>query len=72
MVALTDGEKNDYENLSVCPSEKLLKIHSGVDVKFEFMQSNGNMVAKKRTLGLDQNERGRSGLSAGYFPSKDR
>jgi glycosyltransferase involved in cell wall biosynthesis len=54
MVALTDGEKNDYENLSVCPSEKLLKIHSGVDVK-QFMQSNGNMVEKRRSLGLDQN-----------------
>jgi len=55
IVALTDGEKNDYEKLSVCPSEKLLKIHSGVDVK-QFMQSNGNMVEKKRSLGLDQNE----------------
>jgi glycosyltransferase involved in cell wall biosynthesis len=54
MVALTDGEKNDYENLSVCPAEKLLKIHSGVDVK-QFKQSNGNMVEKRRSLGLDQN-----------------
>ena len=54
MVALTDGEKNDYEKLSVCPSEKLLKIHSGVDVA-QYMNSNGNMVEKKRSLGLDQN-----------------
>jgi len=55
IVALTDGEKNDYEKLSVCPSEKLLKIHSGVDVA-QYMQPNGNMVEKKRSLGLDQNE----------------
>ncbi|MEJ2731346.1 MAG: glycosyltransferase family 4 protein [Deltaproteobacteria bacterium] len=55
MVALTDGEKNDYINLSVCPSEKLLKIHSGVDVN-RFMQTNGNRVEKRRSLGLDQNE----------------
>jgi glycosyltransferase involved in cell wall biosynthesis len=54
IVALTDGEKNDYERLSVCPSEKLLKIHSGVDIA-QYMKSNGNMVAKKRSLGLDQN-----------------
>ena len=55
IVALTDGEKNDYEKLSVCPSEKLLKIHSGVDVA-RYMQPNGNMVEKKRSLGLDQND----------------
>lgn len=54
MVALTDGEMDDYINLSVCPPEKLSKIHSGVDVK-QFMQSNGNMVEKRRSLGLDQN-----------------
>jgi glycosyltransferase involved in cell wall biosynthesis len=54
MVALTDGEKNDYEKLSVCPSEKLLKIHSGVDVA-HYRNSNGNMVEKRRSLGLDQN-----------------
>jgi glycosyltransferase involved in cell wall biosynthesis len=54
IVALTDGEKNDYENLSVSPSEKLLKIHSGVDIS-QYMKSNGNMVEKRRSLGLDQN-----------------
>jgi glycosyltransferase involved in cell wall biosynthesis len=54
MIALTDGEKNDYEKLSVCPSEKLLKIHSGVDVA-HYMKPNGNMVEKRRSLGLDQN-----------------
>jgi glycosyltransferase involved in cell wall biosynthesis len=54
MVALTDGEMDDYINLSVCSPQKLLKIHSGVDVK-QFKQSNGNMVEKRRSLGLDQN-----------------
>jgi glycosyltransferase involved in cell wall biosynthesis len=55
MVALTDGEMEDYINLSVCSSEKLLKIHSGVDVE-KFMHANGNRVGKRRSLGLDQNE----------------
>ena len=55
MVALTDGEKDDYINLSVCPPEKLLKIHSGVDVE-KFMHANGDRVQKRRSLGLDQNE----------------
>jgi glycosyltransferase involved in cell wall biosynthesis len=43
MVALTDGEKDDYIDLSVCPPGKLVKIHSGVDIK-KFMQANGNRV----------------------------
>jgi len=54
MVALTAGEMNDYIKLSVCSPEKLLKIHSGVDVK-QYMQPNGNNVEKRRSLGLDQN-----------------
>ena len=54
MVALTDGEKNDYINLSVCPPAKIFKIHSGVNIE-QFMNSNGNRVQKRRSLGLDQN-----------------
>jgi glycosyltransferase involved in cell wall biosynthesis len=54
MIALTDGEMDDYIRFSVCAPEKLLKIHSGVNVK-QFMQSNGNNVEKRRSLGLDQN-----------------
>jgi glycosyltransferase involved in cell wall biosynthesis len=54
MVALTNGEKNDYIKLSVCPPEKLIKIHSGVNLK-QFMQANGNRAGKKRSLGLSQN-----------------
>jgi glycosyltransferase involved in cell wall biosynthesis len=53
MVALTEGEMDDYIKLSVCSREQLVKIHSGVDVK-QFMQSNGNMMEKRRSLGLDQ------------------
>ena len=53
IVALTNGERNDYIKFSVCPPDKLLKIHSGVDLK-PFMQANGNRVEKKRLLGLDQ------------------
>lgn len=56
MIALTDGEMNDYINLSVCSPDKLLKIHSGVDI-MRFMQTNGNDVKKRRSLGLDQNEK---------------
>jgi glycosyltransferase involved in cell wall biosynthesis len=52
MVALTEGEKNDYINLSVCSSHKLLKIHSGVDLK-PFFKINGNTSQKKRSLGID-------------------
>jgi glycosyltransferase involved in cell wall biosynthesis len=54
VVALTDGEKNDYINLAVCRPDKLLKIHSGVDLK-RFLQPSENQVEKKRSLGLDQN-----------------
>jgi glycosyltransferase involved in cell wall biosynthesis len=54
IIALTNGERNDYIRLSVCPPDKLLKIHSGVDLK-PFMQANGNRVEKKRSLGLEQN-----------------
>ncbi len=55
IVALTDGEKNDYINLSVCSPDKLLKIHSGVDLN-QFMQPNGNLAEKRRSLGLEQKE----------------
>jgi glycosyltransferase involved in cell wall biosynthesis len=54
MVALTNGEKRDYIKLSVCPPEKLFRIHSGIDLK-QFMQPNGNSLEKKRSLGLDHN-----------------
>ncbi len=52
LVALTHGEKNDYLELSVCPPEKLITIHSGVDVK-QFLNTNGNRAEKRRSLGLE-------------------
>jgi glycosyltransferase involved in cell wall biosynthesis len=55
LVALTGGEKNDYIEMSVCAPEKLLTIHSGVDVQ-QFLNANGNGVEKRRTLGLEPNE----------------
>jgi glycosyltransferase involved in cell wall biosynthesis len=50
-VALTQGEKNDYIEMSVCAPEKLLTIHSGVDVQ-QFLSANGRGVQKRRSLGL--------------------
>jgi glycosyltransferase involved in cell wall biosynthesis len=54
MIALTEGERDDYINFSVCNPTKLLTIHSGVKVE-KFMQPNGNAIPKKRSLGLSQN-----------------
>ena len=51
IVALTEGEKNDYVNLAVCPPSKLLKIHSGVDLK-HFTQTNEDVAEKKKALGI--------------------
>jgi glycosyltransferase involved in cell wall biosynthesis len=51
MVALTEGEKNDYIDLAVCPPRKLLRIHSGVDLK-QFTRANGDVVEKKKELGI--------------------
>jgi glycosyltransferase involved in cell wall biosynthesis len=55
LVALTHGEKNDYIEMSVCAPEKLLTIHSGVDVQ-QFLDVNGNGVEKRRTIGLEPTE----------------
>ena len=55
LVALTRGEKNDYIEMSVCAPEKLLTIHSGVDLN-QFFNVNGNGVEKRRTLGLAQQD----------------
>ena len=55
MVALTNGEKEDYIKMSVCSPEKLLTIHSGVDIQ-HFIHSNENLAEKRRSLGLGQKE----------------
>jgi glycosyltransferase involved in cell wall biosynthesis len=55
LVALTHGEKDDYIEMSVCSPEKLLTIHSGVDIR-QFLHTNGNLAEKKRSLGLGPKE----------------
>jgi glycosyltransferase involved in cell wall biosynthesis len=55
MVALTHGEKDDYIEMSVCSPDKLLTIHSGVDIQ-QFLHTNGNLAEKKRSLGLGPKE----------------
>jgi glycosyltransferase involved in cell wall biosynthesis len=61
VVALTAGEIKDYTELNVYPGEKLVQIHSGVDVE-KFKQVPTGAVEKKRSLGLDQN-----GLVVGFI-----
>ena len=61
VVALTDGESRDYTDLNVYPEDKLVQIHSGVDIE-KFKQVPVSAVEKKRSLGLAQN-----GLVVGFI-----
>ena len=61
VVALTDGEGKDYTDLSVYPQDKLVKIHSGVDIE-KFKQEPVSAIEKKCSLGLT-----RSGLVVGFI-----
>ena len=61
VVALTDGEIRDYTDFNVYPQDKLVKIHSGVDIE-KFKQVSISAVEKKRSLGLNQN-----GLVVGFI-----
>jgi glycosyltransferase involved in cell wall biosynthesis len=61
VIALTDGESRDYTDLNVYPQNKLVKIHSGVDID-KFKKAPASMVEKKRALGLPQ-----KGLVVGYI-----
>lgn len=61
VVALTDGEKYDYQELKVYSSDKIVKIHSGVDIE-KFKRNSIGAVEKKRSLGLDQ-----TGLVVGFI-----
>ena len=54
VVALTDRESRDYTDLNVYPADKLVQIHSGVDIE-KFKQVPVSAVEKKRSLGLDRN-----------------
>jgi glycosyltransferase involved in cell wall biosynthesis len=53
VVALSDGEIRDYKNFNIYSREKLIKIHSGVDIE-KFRQVSVRAFKKKRSLGLDQ------------------
>lgn len=52
IVALTDGEMGDYKKLHVYPEDRLVKIHSGVNIQ-KFQHASIGAVEKKRSLGLD-------------------
>lgn len=54
MVALTEGERQDYIKFCVAGSDRIVTIHSGVDVE-HYMNVPVNMEAKKRSLGLNPN-----------------
>jgi len=51
MVALTEGEKNDYTRLSVFNPEKIVTIHSGVKTE-QFLNAKVDIEVKWRSLGL--------------------
>lgn len=49
MIALTDGEKNDYLKFAICGKEKIVTIHSGVDIG-KFLNTKVNPEVKRKTL----------------------
>jgi glycosyltransferase involved in cell wall biosynthesis len=52
MVALTEGERNDLIKYAVCKPDKLLTIHSGVEID-RFLNARVNHKKKKIILGLN-------------------
>ncbi|MBC8392141.1 MAG: glycosyltransferase family 4 protein [Deltaproteobacteria bacterium] len=54
MVALTEGEKNDYIAFSLTRARKIVTIHSGVDID-RFVQARIDDKEKKKSLGLKPN-----------------
>jgi glycosyltransferase involved in cell wall biosynthesis len=52
MVALTEGEKNDYIAFSICDPDKIVTIHSGVEID-RYMTAEVDIEDKKKSLGLD-------------------
>jgi glycosyltransferase involved in cell wall biosynthesis len=52
MVALTKAEGNDYNTFLVCNPDKMVTIHSGVDIA-RYAAARVNIEEKKRSLGLD-------------------
>jgi glycosyltransferase involved in cell wall biosynthesis len=55
IIALTEGEKEDYLKLSVGHPDKLLTAHSGVDIQ-RYSDIEIDAIEKKKTLGLHSNE----------------
>jgi glycosyltransferase involved in cell wall biosynthesis len=51
MVALTEGERNDYIAFSVSKPDKMVTVHSGVDIDL-YTTTRVNIHEKKRSLGL--------------------
>lgn len=56
LVALTEGELLDYVNLAVYPTERIVKIHSGVNIA-KFESPAISIIDKKRALGIKTNGR---------------
>ncbi|MGD9305730.1 MAG: glycosyltransferase family 4 protein [Desulfobacterales bacterium] len=54
IIALTEGEKNDYLNLGVGRPHQLLTIHSGVDIR-PYISNHVDVIDKKQSLGLFPN-----------------
>lgn len=54
IVALTEAERNDYISLSVCSLEKIVTIHSGVDIE-QYTGVKVDIEEKKVSLGLKPN-----------------
>ncbi len=52
MVALTEGEKNDYIAFSICDPDKIVTIHSGVEID-RYMTAEVDIEDKKKSLGLN-------------------
>lgn len=51
LIALTEAERDDYVRLSVCSPEKIVTIHSGVDVE-RSMKTKVSVKEKKQSLGI--------------------
>ncbi|MEE8300727.1 MAG: glycosyltransferase family 4 protein [Desulfatiglandales bacterium] len=54
MVALSGGERNDYIRFSVSSPDKIVTIHSGVEID-RYMKAEVNVEEKRRSLGLNPN-----------------
>jgi glycosyltransferase involved in cell wall biosynthesis len=53
LIALTQGERNDYIKSSVSRPDRILTIHSGVEID-DYLNTKVNIEEKKRSLGLNQ------------------